>query len=132
MSKRPPQTNIIERPRIVDALEHVTVLPGDHFDDDARYDVLELVGAQLRSQSAARVTFVASRLHSVSLADSTLPGFELNDVRLDECDLANASMERASLERVEITGCRLVGMKAPESRLREVVFRDTNASFAQF
>src|SRR5690349_6009084 len=114
-SKHIPGADAIERPRI----EELVAFEGDGLVDEEGYEGVMIDGVQLRSQNAARVSIAASRLRAVSLAESSLPGFELLDAALDDCDLANTSLDDGSLERAELTGCRLVGMKAPESRLRE-------------
>lgn len=132
MSIAPKSTDQIEPPRIGTDLEQRTDLPGAPLDDEARYDALELTGARVLDARASRVIVATSRLRSVSLAAGVLPGLELIDDRLDDCDLANIEIESGSLERVELVGCRLVGLKAPESRWRDVVARECNASLAQF
>lgn len=132
MAIAPKATDGIEPPRLAAELEPRTELPEPGLDDEARFDGLELTGARLADARAARVIIAASRLRGVSLAAGVLPGLELIDDRLDDCDLANIEIESGSLERVELVGCRLVGLKAPESRWREVVIRECNASLAQF
>ena len=106
--------------------------PLEQLDDMGAYTGLLLSSCDLSDQNAEDVTFEATLLRSVSLSRTRLPSLQLHDVRLDACDLAEAEWEKPLLSRVELLGCRMVGWRASEGSLRNVLIKGSNAIGAQF
>ncbi len=107
-------------------------LPLDQLDDMEVYSGLLLSGCDLSDQAAEDVTFETTVLKHVGLGRTRLPSLQLQDVRLDACDLAEATWEKALLSRVEALGCRMVGWRASEGLLRNVLIKGCSAIGAQF
>jgi uncharacterized protein YjbI with pentapeptide repeats len=54
-------------------------------------------------------------LHRVSFTRSKLGGLRFKDVRMVECDFANAAATAPKMLRVEFLNCRLTGLRATGS-----------------
>lgn len=97
-----------------------------------RYAQLGLTSEQFSGQFAEHLSFEETLLKQVSLHTTELAHVRLGDSRLSECDLANANWLQADCARVEILHCRLTGFRAIESRWQDALFKDCQASLAQF
>jgi uncharacterized protein YjbI with pentapeptide repeats len=130
-SKQPTSNTGIEPPRLPVRLE-AGGLPLDQLDDMGAYTGLLLSGCDLSDQAAEDVTFETMVLKHVGLGRTRLPSLQLHDVRLDACDLAEAAWEKPLFSRVEALGCRMVGWRASEGSLRNVLIKGCGAIGAQF
>lgn len=108
------------------------VLPEGQLASFGRYSQLSLAHEQFIGQTAERLSFEQILLKQVSLNATELAHAQINDSRLVECDLANASWFQADFAGVEILNCRLTGFHTIETRLQDVFFKDCQASLAQF
>ncbi len=106
--------------------------PDDTVRDRGTYDYLALSQLDLGGQRAEYATFEATRFSHVSMSESNFPGLSLLDVRLEDCDLANADLYKASLQRVELVASRIVGLKAGGAEFYDVLFKDCKGSFSFF
>src|SRR5262245_40817906 len=129
--KRVTPTNGIEPPRLPPRPD-AGGPPLDQLDDMGTYTGLLLSGCDLSDQAAEDVTFEATLLKHVGLGRTQLPSLQLHDVRLDACDLAEATWEKLLFSRVEALGCRMIGWRASEGQLRNVLIKGCNAIGAQF
>ena len=68
----------------------------------------------------------------VSFTRSKLSGLKLKDVRLIECDFANAEAFAPKMMRVEFLNCRLTGFRMPEADCQHVLISEGDAAFSQF
>jgi uncharacterized protein YjbI with pentapeptide repeats len=107
-------------------------LPADTVRDRGTYDYLALSQLDLGGQRAEYATFEATRFSHVSMSESNFPGLSLLDVRLEDCDLANAGLYKASLQRVELVASRIVGLKAGGAEFHDVLFKECKGSFSFF
>jgi uncharacterized protein YjbI with pentapeptide repeats len=97
-----------------------------------RYSQLALTHEQFVGQTAERLSFDQILFRQGSLHASELAHAQINDSRLIECDLANANWFQADFARVELLNCRLTGFHTIEARLQDVLFKDCQATLAQF
>ena len=56
----------------------------------------------------------------------------MKDVRLIECDFANAEAIGLKAVRAEFINCRLTGLRAVESEWQDLLISEGDASFSQF
>lgn len=131
MAEKSKKAKAIKPPDIPDDLSS-DGLPGGVIRDRERYEEMELSQVDLSGQSADYASFEAAIFSHVRMMGSNFPGLGLLDVRLQECDLANAGLYKANLQRVEFLASRLVGVKASEAELQDVVFRGCKVGFALF
>lgn len=68
----------------------------------------------------------------VSFAGCDIAAPFLQDVRLVNCDLSNATFRNFQATRVEFIDCRLMGMKAVECRWQDVLVENCDGRYAQF
>lgn len=66
------------------------------------------------------------------LDDATLEADGLQDVVLEQANLANRRGRRVLVQRVRLHGCRMTGMQLAESTLRDVVVEDCRVDLAAF
>lgn len=107
-------------------------LPQGQLDTFGRYSQLSLAHEQYSGQAAERLSFEQMLLKQVSMHATELGNAQIQDSRWVECDLANANWFQADFARVELLNCRLTGFHAIESRLQDVLFKDCQATLAQF
>jgi len=88
-------------------------------------------GQNFSGQSGALVVIARSTLTQVNLAGTRLPRLDLDEVRMESCDLANAVWEKARL-KASLVGCRMVGLNLSGALLRHTVFQGCHGAFAQF
>ena len=88
------------------------------------YDAAELCEKTLRIESCV--------LTRVSFSRGNLTGVKFKDVRLVECDFANANMVGMVALRVEFLNCRLTGFRANECDFQHTLISDGDASYSQF
>lgn len=110
----------------------ITALPDGVLADHGVYSDLVLAQADLAGQAAHSVTFDTVQFTHVRLGSTVLQAPHLRDVRFETCDLADAAWEKAQMSRVEVVESRLVGFKAGEARLQDVLFQDCNGTLALF
>jgi uncharacterized protein YjbI with pentapeptide repeats len=107
-------------------------LPQGKLTTYGRYVQLSLANEQFIKQVAENISFEQTLLKQVSLHATELTHMQISDSRLTECDLANAIWLHADFARVELSGCRLTGLHAIESRWQDVLFKNCQAALAQF
>jgi uncharacterized protein YjbI with pentapeptide repeats len=71
-------------------------------------------------------------LHRVSFTRSKLGGLRFKDVRMVECDFANAAAAAPKMLRVEFLNCRLTGLRATEAECQHLLISEGDAAFSQF
>jgi len=98
---------------------------------ESSYDGLSFTGQDFSGQSGALVVIARSTLTQVNLAGTRLPRLDLDEVRMESCDLANAVWEKARL-KASLVGCRMVGLNLSGALLRHTVFQGCHGAFAQF
>jgi uncharacterized protein YjbI with pentapeptide repeats len=130
-SKHPTRDAGVEPPQLPPRPDS-SGLPKDRIDDMGVYTGLLLSSCDLSDQAAEDVTFEATLFKHVALGRTQLPSLQLRDVRLDACDLAEATWEKVLFSRVEAIGCRMVGWRASEGSLRNVLIKGCSAIGAQF
>ena len=86
----------------------------------------------LENLSAQSIFLENCVLHRVSFTRSKLGGLRFKDVRMVECDFANAEALAPKMMRVEFLNCRLTGFRAPEAECRHVLISEGDAAFSQF
>lgn len=96
-----------------------------------KYSEIAFLRNDFSGQTLSDIVFDTVEFDHANLRETELLGLKVRDVRLEECDLANANWYRAFLSRVEISNCRLVGLKAIESKVRDVVFTACNCNLMQ-
>lgn len=97
-----------------------------------RYELAYCFQLNFSEQSTGHTVFDQCRLEQINFSSTELDDFELNDVELCECDLANAVWRKVMIYRTEIQACRAVGLNMNEAYIKDVVFHDTNLMLAQF
>ncbi|MGH2506685.1 MAG: pentapeptide repeat-containing protein [Ktedonobacteraceae bacterium] len=107
-------------------------LPGGQLVPYGRYGQLSLTREQFNGQHAEHLSFEEMLFKQVGLSATELAHARFVDSRLSACDLANAHWSQADCARVELLDCRLTGFRATESRWQDVLFKDCQASLAQF
>lgn len=86
----------------------------------------------LNELSTQSILFENCVLHRVSFTRSKLGGLRLKDVRMVECDFANAAAAAPKILRVEFLNCRLTGLRATEAKCQHVLISEGDAAFSQF
>ena len=95
--------------------------------EDARIADGDFSGTTIPSLAVRRSVFEA-----ISFAQAHLRSVRLRDVRFVRCDLSNAVMRGVEASRVEFVDCRLIGMKAIECRMEDVLLERCDSRYAQF
>jgi uncharacterized protein YjbI with pentapeptide repeats len=86
----------------------------------------------LENLSTQSILFENCVLRHVSFTKSKLGGLRLKDVRMVECDFANAEAIASKMLRAEFLNCRLTGFRAPEAECQHVLISEGDAAFSQF
>lgn len=86
----------------------------------------------LNDWSPKSLVFEGCILKRVSFTRSKLTGLRLKDVRLVECDFANAEATGLTAVRVEFVNCRLTGLLAVEAECRDLLISEGDAGYSQF
>ncbi|HEY3230578.1 MAG TPA: pentapeptide repeat-containing protein [Roseiflexaceae bacterium] len=120
-----------EAPQLPSRLDSSGLTAGQ-IDEQGSYTGLLLSSCDLSEQAAEDVTFEATLFKHVALSRTRLASLRLHDVRLDACDLAEAAWEKTLFNRVEVLGCRMVGWRASDGSLRNVLIKGCNGIGAQF
>jgi uncharacterized protein YjbI with pentapeptide repeats len=84
------------------------------------------------NNSPKTFVFESCILNRMSFARSKLTDLRLRDVRLVECDFANAEATGMKVTRVEFLNCRLTGLRAVEAECQDLLIADGDAGYAQF
>lgn len=121
----------IQLPRLPKNLSS-TLAADELIQDEGEYSQLRLTNQNWAAQTTEHLSFKSSWFKQVNLEQTRFLAPKLIDLRLENCDLANAAWEKALLQRVEILGCRMTGFKAIEAHFQDVLFRDCIGALAQF
>jgi len=81
---------------------------------------------------ASRIIFSEVQLTRVKLHESEFIAMRLEDVEMNQCDLARACWRAADFNRVRISESRMVGFRCNESRFSDLAVLNSNAQLAQF
>ncbi len=127
----PKHRSIIHPPLLSKNLDSAFA-PDEQIQDEGEYSHVRLTNQNLADQTAEHIRFKGSWFKQVSLEQTRFLAPKLSDLRLENCDLANAVWERAVLQRVELLGCRMTGFKAIEAHFQDVLLRDCIGTLAQF
>jgi len=84
----------------------------------------------LESPRDQRVSLMGCLLSGVSLAETRARRLLLNDVRIENSDLANIDCSGSTFERVEILASRLTGAICNEVQWKSVLFRECKLDLA--
>lgn len=71
-------------------------------------------------------------LNRVNFAANSFNSLRLKDVRLFECDLANATVFGLTIMRAEFINCRLTGFQANEADFQHTLISAGDATYSQF
>jgi len=85
-----------------------------------------------KDRSYKSAVFEGCILKHLDFSRSSLRKLRLMDVRLIECDFANAEAIGLKAVRAEFINCRLTGLRAIESEWQDLLISEGDASFAQF
>ena len=115
--------DLVEHPERLDEGE---IVDGEPL-EDARVATGDFSGKAIQQLLVRRCL-----LEGVSFAGADLRSVRLRDTRLVRCDLSNASARGLEAIRVEFVDCRLIGIKAIECRMEDVLFERCDSRYAQF
>src|SRR5438045_440494 len=108
-------------PRLSARLESQCMEPGMDHDNkqhtDALFDGITVPDLTARHWDIRRSVFRNSNLQA-----SRISKLEFTDVRLDQCQLANASWQEAAVFRSEFRSCRMTGINFSNSVIRHTLF----------
>jgi uncharacterized protein YjbI with pentapeptide repeats len=86
---------------------------------DAFFDRLTLPGLTAQRWDIRRTIF-----KHADLQGSRISKLELTDIRMDQCQLANASWQEAALFRTEFRSSRMTGINLSNSVIRHTLFEE--------
>ncbi|MFN6468692.1 MAG: pentapeptide repeat-containing protein [Nostoc sp. SerVER01] len=105
-------------------------IPDNQLYELESYQNVHLSNCQL--EGARGVDFQCAYFDNVKTINTYFKKLSLQDIRISRSDFANTEWEESSLNRVEFINCRLLGLKAIKSRLRNVIFKGCQGQFSQF
>lgn len=114
-------------PRLPDELAPADL---DDIADDDALDGVRVDGGAAVARSIEGLVVRHATLTGCRLTGAALPGLELVDVALRDCDLWGATLTGAVLRRVTIERCRLSGLVASDLIATDVGLRDCRAEEA--
>ncbi len=103
----------------------------DPFLADELIEEARAAGLDLSERELPGLSVKMSVLERVSFAGTEISAPFLQDVRLVRCDLSNATWRNFQATRVEFIECRLIGMKALECNLQDVLLQDCDGRYLQ-
>ena len=100
----------------------------------ADVEVMDLLvsGLQLEDVVIQRLWLESCVLERVALPRAVIRVAKWKDVRLTECDLANAEMSAVTAIRVELVGCRMTGLRLGETSWQSLLISGGDQRYAQF
>ncbi|MBX3011116.1 MAG: pentapeptide repeat-containing protein [Caldilineaceae bacterium] len=104
----------------------------DRIEDFAEFTTVLLERSDFTGQRAAHLTFTDLHGKQLRWCESRLHKPRCTDVRLESCDLANATWEQWAAQRMELLDCQLLGFNTLEAYLQQVRFQGCNGQFASF
>ena len=107
-------------------LERVELVDGESVEDG------RLADGDFSGRTIGQLVVHRSLIEAVSFANATIQSVRLRDVRFVRCDLSNSVMRGLQANRVEFIDCRLMGMKAAECRMEDVLLERCDSRYAQF
>ena len=131
MPPKPKRRAGIQLPRLVESLAPFETL-NPRLDELDRLDAVSLSRISFAGQSSKNLSIEHSILSHVGFNATKLTGLRLVDLRLNDCDLANADWPRVFVNRAELHECRLTGLSAAEGEFRDTVFDTCKADLAGF
>ena len=89
-------------------------------------------GDDLDAIVARRIDIEESELRGVTIAAANMPGLQLSDVILRDCDLSNVQGRGGAMTRVEIHHSRFVGFDVSEGRVDDLRVANASMTLASF
>jgi uncharacterized protein YjbI with pentapeptide repeats len=89
-------------------------------------------GDGLQPIVARRVDIEESELRGVTIAAAKMPGLQLSDVILHDCDFSNVQGRGGAITRVVITQSRFVGFDLSEGRVDDLRVSNASMTLASF
>jgi uncharacterized protein YjbI with pentapeptide repeats len=132
MTNKQPLSSSTIKPPLFPKRMMTRGLPDATLNDHEQYSQLTLSQDLLIGQIADYLTFEQVQCKGVNMNSTTFTHLQLGDVRLTECDLANARWPEAGLHRVEASECRMTGFVAIEAKFQDVLFKQCKINLAQF
>jgi len=112
-------------PRHLPALDGAALMSHDIV-DQGRLANENLAGLTLEFCAVKHVVF-----RNVCLAETRFLAPRFDDVRFENCDLANAEWTHLIAHRIEFIGCRMDGFTTPEAHWQDIRFVDSSLHFAR-
>ncbi len=75
---------------------------------------------------------ISTEFENSDLSLATFQGLDLNEVKLNKCNLANLELTSHSYQNVVFDNCNLVGINFADSYLDNVIFNNCNLLYANF
>lgn len=101
-------------------------------DDELTLSGMLVDGEGLGAVVARRVDIEESELRGVTLAAAKMPGLQLSDVILRDCDFSNVQGRGGAITRAEIHHSRLVGFDLSEGRVDDLRVVNSSLTLASF
>jgi uncharacterized protein YjbI with pentapeptide repeats len=89
-------------------------------------------GDGLEAVVARRIDIEESEMRGVTLAPAKMPGLQLSDVILRDCDFSNVHGRGGAITRTEIHHSRLVGFDVSEGRVDDLRVANASMTLASF
>lgn len=91
-----------------------------------------VTGVGLEDLRIARLRLDSCALERVALGRAVIRTAKWSDVRMTECDLANAEITGLTGVRVELLGCRMTGLRLGETAWQSLLIQGGDQRYAQF
>ena len=122
-SIRPPNLS-----RVSDALD----FSNQTITDEAIFREVVISNCSVEGQVAEGIVFESVQHNNVKLREAIFERIEMNDLRLQNCDLANMDCREGIFHRVEIVQCRLTCCRFVEIDMQNVLVSDCSGELVQF
>ena len=126
-AKKPaPQRELPDLLEDTDDLDPREIVDGEAV-DDAYVSSGDFSGKTLSPLVVRR-----SVISAVSFTGGQIKSVRLKDVRFIRCDFSNAVLRGMEASRVEFIDCKLMGVKALECRMEDILFERCSGRYGQF
>lgn len=131
MSQPQKPENLIRAPLLPKRMPTKS-LPDGQLVDHEHYSEQMFSQDSMIGQFAGHLSFDQIVFKTVALSSTNLSDVQFSNIRLTECDLANAHWSQAGLYRVEMLTCRMTGFLCIEAKFEDTLFKECKANLAQF
>jgi uncharacterized protein YjbI with pentapeptide repeats len=131
-SKPQPGAEAVIKPPLFPKKMVARGLPDGTLSDHEQYSQLTLSQELWMGQAIDYLSFEQVMFRTVNMSSTSFTHLQLNSVRLNECDLANARWPEALWHRVEAIECRMTGFLGIEAKFQDMLFKQCKANLAQF